>query len=137
MTLIDYIIQPEQKLILIWFRGETSSNETIEQIKALRADPQYSNNFDSIADISELKTDFSRQDIMQMAQFSETLPQGDKTTKNAIIAPSDRTFGTSRMFEQLTNGFTPFKTAVFRDLESALKWIGKNPEAIMNFLKAS
>ncbi|SCX89982.1 hypothetical protein [Desulfoluna spongiiphila] len=137
--MIDYIIEPEQALILIWNRGETSPRDTIRQLDAMRKDPDYSHDFDTITDITDLKTDFSRQDIVKMAQYSETLPipKGAKVTRNAIVAPADRTFGTSRMYEQLTNGFVPFKVGVFRDWASALTWIGKNPDALDDLLKAS
>ena len=135
--MIDYIIHPELELILIWNRGITSTAKVIDLIHHLHRDPLFSSDFDSACDVSNLETDFTRQEILQMAHFSESFPKGRKITKNAIIAPSDRTFGNSRMFELLTNGFTPITTGVFRDWDSALTWLGKDPSAILNVLKAS
>ncbi|WP_300667752.1 hypothetical protein [Desulfoluna sp.] len=135
--MIDYIIRPELELILIWNRGITSPAEIINQIHHLHRDPLFSCEFDSVYDVSSIEIDFTRQEILQMAHFAESLPKGKKTRKNAIIAPSNRAFGNSRMFELLTNGFTPVTTGVFRDWESALTWLGKDPASILNVLKAS
>jgi len=137
--MLDYIIEPEHALILIWNRGETSPRDTIRQLDAMRKDPDYSHDFDTITDITELKTDFSRQEIVEMARYAEDLPYpaGSKIPKNAIVAPADRTFGTSRMYEQLTNGFAPFKVGVFRDWASALAWLEKKADSLDHLLKAS
>lgn len=134
--MLDYTIRPELALILIWNRGETTPEETIEQLDIMRGDPNYSHGFDTLTDITDLTTDFTRQEIVQMARYSENLPrpQAAESTKNAIVAPADRTFGTSRMFEQLTNGFVPFKVGVFRDWASALTWLGKDPGAMNHLL---
>ncbi|VFQ45913.1 hypothetical protein [Desulfoluna butyratoxydans] len=134
--MLDYIIRPEHALILIWNRGETSPEETIEQLDIMRADPNYSHGFDTLSDITDLTTDFTRQEIVHMARYAEDLPRPETAgpTKNAIVAPADRTFGTSRMFEQLTNGFVPFKVGVFRDRASALTWLDKDPGAMEHLL---
>lgn len=133
--MIDYLILPEHQLVLSWNRGKTSINECMEYILKLHKDPDHSPDFDVITDVTELQQDYTPQEVWQMVHHSKTYKPGTRPKKNAIIAPSDRTYGTSRMYEQLTDGLSPFETAVFRDWTSALEWLEKDPAAIFKCLK--
>jgi len=136
MVMIDYLIVPQHRLILVWGRKETSVNECIECIKQIHADPEHSHDYDAISDVTDLKTNLSGQEILDIIQCIKTLSRGDKPTKNAIVANNHRTYAQSRMYEQLSDGITHIKTAVFRDWESALLWLNKDPETIDEHLKA-
>lgn len=135
--MIDYLILPEHQLVLNWNRGNTSINECMEYTLKIQEDPDHSPDFDVITDVTELQQDYTPQEIWQMVHHSKSYRPGTRPKKNAIIAPSDRTYGTSRMYEQLANGFTPYETAVFRDWTSALEWLEKDPDTIFECLKES
>jgi len=135
--MFDYRILPEHQLILIWNRGETSVSQCLEFISKIQEDPGHSPDYDVITDVTELKTAFSTQDTQEMIQASKSLLSGNRNKKNAIIAKTDRIYAPSRMYEQLSNGTTPFKTAVFRDWPSALEWLGKDPATIPKHLMGS
>lgn len=134
--MIDYLIVPQHRLVLVWGRKETSVNECIECIKQIHADPEHSHDYDAISDVTDLKTDLSGQEILDIIQFIKTLPRGDKPTKNAIVANNNRTYAQSRMYEQLSDGITHFQTGVFRDWQSALTWLDKDPEVMGKYLNA-
>ncbi|BCS98995.1 hypothetical protein DSLASN_46270 [Desulfoluna limicola] len=125
--MFEYRILPEHQLTLIWNRGETSVSQCVDFIKKVQADPDHSPDYDVITDLTELITAFSSQDILEMVQVSESLLSGNRNKKNAIIANTDRIYAPSRMYEQFSNGTTPFKTGAFRDWISALKWLDKDP----------
>lgn len=135
MVMIDYLIVPQHRLVLVWGRGETSVNECIECIQKIHAEPEHSHEYDAISDVTDLKTDLSGQEIHEIIQFIKTCSTGNTPTKNAIIANNDRTYAQSRMYEQLSDGITPIKTAVFRDWQSALEWLDKDPATIAAHLK--
>lgn len=134
--MIEYLILPEHQLTLIWKQGEISVDECITLIREIQADPDHSPDFDVLTDVSETITAFSSEEILEMVQVSNALKYGKRDKRNAIIAPADRTYGPSRMYEQLSSGTTPFETAVFRDLASALKWLDKDPAALAKHLKS-
>jgi len=133
--MIDYLILPEHQLILVWNQGETSVQECIENTLKIREEPDHSPGFDVITDVTELKTDFSSQDIQRMVDHSMCFHTGRRSKRNAIVAPSDRTYGMCRMYQQLADGITPFKTAVFRDWASALVWLKKDPATLAKYMK--
>jgi len=133
--MIEYLILPVHQLILNWHCGITSIDECMEYTLKVRQDPDHSPDYDVITDVTHCQRDYTSQDIWQMVHHSKTYKPGTRPKKNAIIAPSDRTYGTSRMYEQLADGFTPYETAVFRDWTSALEWLQKDPPAILKHLK--
>ncbi|BCS98998.1 hypothetical protein DSLASN_46300 [Desulfoluna limicola] len=133
--MIDYLILPQYQLILNWNRGDTSINECMEYTRKIQQDPDHSPDFDVITDVTQLQRAYTSQEIWQMVHHSKSYRPGTRPKKNAIIAPSNRTYGTSRMYEQLANGFSPYETAVFRDWTSALEWLGKDPAVIFKCLK--
>ena len=135
--MIDYLVLPQHRLIMVWGRGETSVDECIKIIQRIHADPEHSHDYDAISDVTALETDLTGQEILEIIQSIEALPTADKPTKNAIIANTNRTYAQCRMYEQLSNGITPVKTAVFRDWQSALKWLEKDPATIAEHMKAS
>lgn len=133
--MIEYLILPAHQLILNWNRGETTIKECIEYTLKIHQDPDHSPDFDVITDVTELQRDYTSREIWQMVHHSESYLSGNRSKKNAIIAPSNRAYGTSRMYEQLTHGISPFETAVFRDWVSALQWLGKDPQTLAKYMK--
>ncbi|BCS98997.1 hypothetical protein DSLASN_46290 [Desulfoluna limicola] len=134
--MIDYLIVPQHRLILIWGRNETSVHECIESIQKIHTDPNHSHDYDAIADVTDLTTNLSGQEMVEIIQFIKDHPAGNKPTKHAIVANNNRTYAQCRMFEQLSDGITPIKTAVFREWQPALKWLEKDPATIAEYLKA-
>lgn len=133
--MFDYRILPDQRLILIWNRGKISVESCIQEILTIRADPDNGQNFDVISDASGIETDLSTQEIQKIIQFLALLPREEVAPKNAIIAPTDRIYAISRMFEQLSEGFSPIKTGVFRDWASALSWLERDPAPFVEYLQ--
>lgn len=135
--MIDYQILPQHRLIVVWTRGTTSVRECIEHTDKIQAEPDHSYEFDVISDVTDMLYDYSSQELEEIIEYTLSLPTGTHPIKTAIVAPTNRTYGTSRMFEQLADGVVPIHTAVFRDWESALAWLGKDPSAIMPCLKTT
>lgn len=50
--------------------------------------------------------------------------------KLAVVAPSDSTYGTSRMHQLLTESHQPLQIEIFRDRDSALEWLGRKDVAL-------
>lgn len=93
--------------------------EYLEMIQKLRSDPDYSKGYDSITDLSEVRLHYTSEEIKRFTKI------GLSPVKVAIVAPSDISYGMSRMFEMLTDGDTPAEVRVFRDIASAATWLGR------------
>jgi hypothetical protein len=132
--MIAYRILPEHQLIILWNIGHTSIRECIEHDRIIKNDPEHSRDYDVITDITQQEKHYSAREIWQMIHHAASYTPGNRPKKNAIIAPCDRGYGTSRMYEQLSESVTPYETAVFRDWPSALKWLSKSPEILPELL---
>jgi hypothetical protein len=118
---IRYRILPELGLILIVPSGATNEDEIIVLSKRLRADPEFSHNYDALVDNTHLDQPPTGEELRQLAEPRSQA--GGPDTKLAVIAPTDITYGTSRMHQMLAESRNPLQIQVFRDRSSALKWL--------------
>jgi hypothetical protein len=122
--MLNYKILKEHKLKLLMYEGRTTIPEWQEAIQNMRADPDYSSEYDVLIDVTRIEKHFSRQDLEQMMTIS--YPQ----VRYAIIAPQDVSFGIARMYEMMSEGRLKTSVRVFRRWDQALKWLGRNPDEV-------
>ena len=122
--MLHYRILKEHKLRVLTFEGGTSISEWREVILKMRGDPDYSIEQDVLIDVSRVDEHFSRQDIEQMVSINYP------PVLYAIIAPQEVSFGIARMFDMLSEVRAKTSVKVFRRWESALKWLGRDPDAV-------
>lgn len=122
-TMIDYHILPEQRLIVICNWGRNTVEDVLRFSQNLRADPDFSQEFDTIVDTTQLERPYTSDEMFKLAEprIDTSMPVG----KVAVIASADITFGMSRMHEIIAETKSNHVINVFRDTDSALKWIDR------------
>ena len=131
--MIDYRIIPEQRLIAICNWGEYSVEEVTRFSLKLRSDPYFSQSYDAIVDTTDLQRPYSKDDIHELSKprIDINMPVGSI----AVIASSDIIFGMSRMHEIISETESPHNIYVFRDNDSALKWLDREDLDIESIFK--
>jgi len=76
-------------------------------------------------DVSQaVLTDLSTEDVHQISQVPRNFLELRKDGKTAIVAPDDLAYGLSRMYQGSSQPEElPFEVQVFRDSETAHKWL--------------
>ncbi|WP_210395655.1 hypothetical protein [Motiliproteus sediminis] len=117
--MIDYLILPEHRLIVVTNRDLVSIDDITRMRQRLHADSNYSPSYDVLNDSSRLNSQYSADEIFEF-DASELPP-----IKVAIVAPSDLNFGVARMWQQLTEDHRKAQVGVFRSSGEALVWLGR------------
>ena len=75
-------------------------------------------------DLRDAQFDLASTEVRDLAEFVKTLVSGG-VLRTAFVVSSDLEFGLLRMFEMLREA-EGVQTAVFRDKERALEWLGND-----------
>ena len=67
----------------------------------------------------------STEDILKIVEFSVRNVESRELSKVAIVAPRNLEYGVSRMFQSY-GGKLPFDVSIFRAMDEALAWLGKD-----------
>jgi hypothetical protein len=126
---IDYRILPEQALIVIVHHAKASFKELLAFRERLHSDPQYSPDHDVINDVTNLKSQYAAKDVRSMAMA------GFPKMRIAIIAPSDISFGVSRMWATRVEGQSKVNVCVFRETQAAVDWLGKEGNDVVTLIE--
>lgn len=126
--MVAYKIFPQHGLILICDWGETSYENTLEFRQKLPKDPEYSQEYDAIYYVmGNLEIHYSCEEVRTLSslQYQNEDAEGP-SGKIALVALEDLSFGLGRMYEIISEGANPHRDVnVFRDVDSALAWLGK------------
>ena len=120
----SYSVDRERGLILVVAVGRLTGEEILSEQRRMTEDPAIGPGLDMIWDaraVGELEAD--REHLMQLSE-SRILSSG---TRRAIVVAKDETFGVARIFE-LMRGDSPETTQVFRSMDDALVWLGRDGE---------
>ncbi len=122
MPLQSKVIEP-LRLLVTRAIGALRLSDLQEHRKALLADPGFDPGFNHLFDLREVeRIAFSSEDVVQatlVRAFSES-------SRRAIVAPQDVSFGLSRMYELHREDHSE-SIRIFRDLDQALQWLGLDP----------
>lgn len=121
--MFDYQILPDHKLVVLRFWGTTTAEEILGMSAALRGDPGFSESYDTVVDNSRLEGAMPGQEMRELEEPRTHFL--DSPTRVAIVAPTDLTYGMSRMYQLVTEFRSPSEVGVFRDMASALAWLGR------------
>jgi hypothetical protein len=108
--------------------GDLSVEEIANAFEARLENPDFRRGMHVLWDcrwatISSLST----QDVEQLIKFNSRHVNARGAGDSAIVLSKAVDYGIGRMFEFYACGL-PWRTAVFRDLESAIRWLG-SPES--------
>jgi hypothetical protein len=125
-------LDQERGVIVLRYSGIVSVEEIQNVLDELVALPGFRNGLRLVADFRKSTTPLTGADVRELARYAERSDAAWGTTKWALIASNDTTFGLARMYMALTDGYR-VTTHVFRDPGKAERWLGlETQESIMN-----
>ena len=125
---MTYEIDREAGLVLIVGRGAVTDQEMVDCVSALRRDPDLEPSMPTLSDMRGIEVAFTPDGIVRMIQVMEDTKDRRDAVRAAIVADSDAAFGMGRMFEMRAQDRAEPKFGIFRDMESALDWLGADPQ---------
>ena len=128
---IQYQIKPDEKLVILVHIGTVNDDEFLSFYKALYENPQFDISYNQLVDLR--KTESSVRSTAALREFANIAEQyySDVSAqpKIAVVAPEDISFGLARMYEVFSDS-VPWKFSVFRDIDTALEWLGVSKKLI-------
>jgi hypothetical protein len=131
--MLNYRILPEHKLLVLCIWGMTSVEEIQKQRQKIRTSIDFSQNYDTIIEVTHLKRWFTSEEMHTFSKSTSDAYMSGK--KLAIVASSDIAYGMNRMYEAMSDLESPLEISVFRDVSSALKWLGREGIDIESIFK--
>lgn len=121
--MITFEIDPQLGIRIVRFSGAITEAEFLDAFRKLWSDPAYDPTFPEIVDLSQAsKISVGQPTIRQLAQTAVQVHADTVGTKVAIYAPTDLTFGLSRMYSVFV-GASPDLYRVFRERDAAVAWL--------------
>lgn len=122
----SFVIDHQQRVV--WSRGwgELVASDLEATQHGLREDKNFDPMYRQIYDFSEVTDVFmSRAQLQSLAYNSPFSP----AARRAIVVKSDMAFGMARMYSLMSDR-DPEHFRIFRDRESALKWLGVSDNSL-------
>lgn len=118
----SYKIDVDARVIRSHTDGVVTDEDLRGHQQRLRNDPGFDPSFDQIWDFREVeRIEISTEAVRQLAR-SRSYAEG---ARRALVAPRDAAYGLARMFQAL-HDTAPEDVGVFRTLEEALEWLGRD-----------
>ena len=121
MTIESEVIK-SKGLVVTRVKGKMKLDEFESSQWALKENPDFDPSFDHLFDMSGVDDidDVSAQNIKRIAHIRIFSP----TSRRAVIAPDDLTYGLSRMYEVFSKA-NDSNLGVFRNREDAVNWLNR------------
>jgi hypothetical protein len=120
---IEYDIIEEKQLVVAKGSGVVTGIDVISHLDRLAADDRYVAPMKKIIDYRIIDSiNISSEEAVTIALKKDTFNNKFNGEKCAFVSPGDLTFGTSRVHQSLVDS-TGISTAVFKQIEEALKWL--------------
>lgn len=105
--------------------GVVTLDEVLMAVESILADPAFAPGMDAICDLCGVE-DFQgrRDDVVKLADLNTRLRSKSGKGRTALVAAKDHTYGVCRMWLAYAEAKSDMQVSVFRDVESATKWIG-------------
>jgi len=121
---LQTIIFEDARLVITQAHGAFNRQDLLSNRESLLKERAFDPAFDHLFDLRATeRVELSPTDVQQASlirAFSES-------SRRAIVAPRDITFGLSRMYEAHREDIEEL-IRVFRDMDDALRWLGRDPE---------
>jgi hypothetical protein len=121
---IDYHLDNELNIRVATYTGVVTDEVLIQACTSLLKDPNYRPDMNGLADLSRVeRLDVSQHALVQCIEMYAPIDALGVRSRLAIVAPSDVTYGLSRMYELLRGDEGPEEVHVFRDVTEAKRWL--------------
>lgn len=118
-----YEIFKDLRLVIVTTSGPANSQEIIEMLTHMYADPDFSSAYDYLWDARGRTEPFSIQDTKK-TESHVVKYKGTDRPKRAFLVSKDVDYGMGRVYESLRHSRSDVDIEIFRDREEALKWLG-------------
>lgn len=122
---VSFEVLPDANLVLVWFRGDVSTAEHIAAFQEYGRHPLFDGRQHALVDMCNCSLETSYFEEMQRLayQLKDYYAVRDVTSKTAAFAPGDVAYGMSRMYQQITDGASPWEFGVFRTRPEAMAFL--------------
>ena len=120
-----YVFDDRHPLVCIYVSGEDSYADHIDRIRIITGDPCWESGHSVLIDFSETtEFEISNAELQKIATEQRLQDAKIGSGKIAVVAPEDKVFGLTRMWEAFVESETSMTTMVFRNRKAALQWLG-------------
>jgi hypothetical protein len=124
-------IDKAARVVICTHTGMTSDADFIQTYTSLFNDPEYETGMSKLIDLR--KADSVGRSGKALTIIGDLLTKqyedSSVTTRIAIVAPADLSFGLGRMYGMLTDD-APQNVSVFRSVEKAVEWLGVSLDSV-------
>lgn len=121
--MITFEIDSKLGIRIVRFSGAITEADFLDAFRKLWSDPAYDPTLPEIVDLSQAsKISVGQPTIRQLAETAVQVHADTDGTKVAIYAPTDLTFGLSRMYSVFVDA-SPDLYRVFRERDAAVAWL--------------
>jgi hypothetical protein len=121
---IEYDIIEDKQLVLATGSGVVTGIDVINHLDSLAVDAGYVAPMKKIIDYRSIDSiNISPEDAVTIALKKDTFSKKFHGERCAFVSPGTVTYGTSRVHQSLVNS-SSINTAVFKQVEEALDWLG-------------
>lgn len=122
---ITYTIRPDLRLIVITHTGIVEDEEFIQAYARLSCDEKFDITYNRLVDLRNTDSRVrSTEALRRLAKIDEAQHEGiiSPVPKTAVIAPSDLSYGLTRMYNAMSSDAVR-EFAVFKTAEEGLAWL--------------
>ena len=117
---LEMEIRTEEHLVITRWIGPLGDEGLVAADDAFRSNPMIKPEFDQLVDLEHATPGGITREGIQI--LTTRPPVFSRTSRRAVVAPSDVAFGMARMFEQM-RGDDAGEIRIFRTHEEAVSWL--------------
>ncbi len=120
----SFTIDEGKNTIYTTVKGEITTEELIQHIARVHADPRFRKGMNTLADFSEAKAshEIDIGKIRETKEYTETIEDVRGKCKWAIFTYEEEMYAFIQMFSMLTRGMQ-IEVGVFRSRDEAARWL--------------
>ncbi|SNS18085.1 hypothetical protein [Antarctobacter heliothermus] len=124
-----YRVLPQLNIVLVLFRGDITVDQNVETLLRYRSDPLFDGGQHTLLDVMDCT--FPDGFFAETARLANRLrpyhEARDPRARSSIFAPGKVNYGICKLYRDAVQAKLPYPVDVFRDPESALRFLDLDP----------
>ena len=117
-----YNIDRETRWLEMRITGQVSIEEFSQGVRAMFADPEYSDDYSGLVDARQMTNVFNVNELRGLADIQLSRPGPSARSRRAVVVASPAHYSTARVF-MIFSEAGPVQYSVFYTMESAMEWL--------------